>query len=97
MYAEARKAPVVDGVVEVDELRGGKEKRYPIKLTQNEKRIVADVVRVFRQAICGIDLLRHPNGTVVVDVNGLSLRPEGLEKKRNNPFGFCAIICGKLY
>ncbi|CAD7945425.1 unnamed protein product [Amoebophrya sp. A25] len=89
-YAEARKAPVVDGYVEFDDR--GEERRYPIVLTPQEKRIVAETAKAFKQCICGIDLLRHPTGTVVVDVNGLSF-----VKKRPVYFKACAEVLGRLF
>ncbi|KAH7554028.1 hypothetical protein JRO89_XS12G0098500 [Xanthoceras sorbifolium] len=47
-HAEARKSPVVDGVV----LRNpdGKEVRYPVLLTPNEKQMAREVCVAFRQA-----------------------------------------------
>lgn len=55
-HAEGRKSPVVDGRV----LRGpdGKELRCPILLTAFEKEIARKVTQVFKQNICGFDLLR---------------------------------------
>ena len=47
--AEARKSPAVDGVVNRD--ADGKEMRYPIILTPDEKRIARTVVLAFRQAM----------------------------------------------
>lgn len=70
-HAEARKSPVVDGRVLRDE--NGKEIRYPVVLTPEEKDIARRVVLAFGQSVCGFDLLRCKART-----GGLLLGPRGV-------------------
>jgi len=70
-HAEARKAPSIDGKVQRD-ARTGKEIRYPVNLTGEEKEYARRISRAFKQEICGFDMLRTRTKTYVCDVNGFS-------------------------
>jgi inositol hexakisphosphate/diphosphoinositol-pentakisphosphate kinase len=69
-HAEARKAPTVDG--RVKRTAEGKEVRYHVILTQQEKEIARKITQIFGQNICGFDLLRSDGISYVCDVNGWS-------------------------
>lgn len=70
VFAEERKAPVVDGIVERDEC--GKELRNTSCLTVDEQMVARKVIKVFRQMVCGFDILRSHGKFYVCDVNGWS-------------------------
>jgi len=73
-HAEARKSPAVDGKVVRDS--DGKEVRFPVILSLREKEIARRIVLVFKQYVCGFDLLRVQENDALVsyccDVNGWS-------------------------
>mmetsp|Transcript_22354 Transcript_22354/g.34107 ORF Transcript_22354/g.34107 Transcript_22354/m.34107 type:complete len:1540 (-) Transcript_22354:14-4633(-) len=88
-HAEARKSPAVDGKVERNE--DGKEVRFPVILTLREKEIARRIVLVFKQYVCGFDLLRVQEGdslvSYVCDCNGFSF-----VKKSRKYYDDCAQI-----
>lgn len=54
----------------------GKEVRFPVILTFREKEIARRIVLIFKQFVCGFDILRVQEGHSVIsyvcDVNGWS-------------------------
>ena len=83
-HAEERKSPSLDGKVERNK---GKEVRYPVNLTPNEKNIARKIVQIFKQNICGFDILRSKGVSYVCDVNGWSF-----VKGNRKYFQDCAIL-----
>ena len=69
-HAEERKSPTLDG--KVNRSTEGKEIRYPINLTKEEKEFARKIVLKFKQNICGFDILRCQGNSYVCDVNGFS-------------------------
>ena len=70
VYAETRKSPTIDGIVERDV--NGKELREVVRLNQEEIVMAQRVITAFRQNVCGFDILRHNRVSYVIDVNGWS-------------------------
>jgi hypothetical protein len=88
-FAEARKSPTVDGVVaRADD---GKEIRYPVVLTPEEKDIARRVCLAFKQTVCGLDILRTEGRSYVCDVNGWSF-----VKKSPRYYDDCAILLREI-
>lgn len=88
-HAEARKSPALDGKVERDS--EGKEVRYPVILNAREKLIAWKVCLVFKQTVCGFDLLRANGQSYVCDVNGFSFVKNSMKY-----YDDCAKILGNI-
>jgi inositol hexakisphosphate/diphosphoinositol-pentakisphosphate kinase len=88
-HAEARKSPSLDGVVKRSP--EGKEVRYPVNLTPFEKELARKIVNIFKQNVCGFDILRSKGKSYVCDVNGWSF-----VKGNKKYYEDCAILIRKM-
>ena len=88
-HAEARKSPSLDG--KVQRTQEGKEVRYPVNLTPDEKELARNIVRIFKQNICGFDILRAKGQSYVCDINGWSF-----VKGNKKYYEDCAILIRRM-
>ncbi|KAF7683215.1 Inositol hexakisphosphate and diphosphoinositol-pentakisphosphate kinase [Astathelohania contejeani] len=70
VYAETRKSPTVDGIVDRDE--AGRERRTKIELRDYEREYAFKISAALKQLICGFDMIRVGDQSYVIDVNGWS-------------------------
>lgn len=88
-YAETRKSPTIDGIVERDDK--GKEKRTFVALREIEYDYARRITQMFQQNVCGFDIIRTPVKSYVIDVNGWSF-----VKNDSDYYDFCADTIDKV-
>ena len=88
-HAEARKSPSLDG--KVQRSPEGKEVRYPVNLTPHEKELARKIVKIFKQNVCGFDILRAKGNSYVCDINGWSF-----VKGNKKYYEDCAILIRRM-